>query len=248
MLTVKRWRADAVIQFCGSLMAGFFLGSLIIGLLNQWGVAAFRLPDGFGAVVVATLSFQGLAWGLITIFLWQHELSWPEAFGWRDPQRARALRLALLMVAGLLPVLWLLQALAVTVLTRLGWPPEDQTAVQLFESAHSIWGRLYIGWFAVVLAPVAEEFIFRGMLFPFLKQLGFPRLAWFGVSGLFALIHVNAAIFLPLFVLALALTWLYEKTDNLLASITAHATFNAVNLVLLIAEPWYRAHYHLPAS
>jgi membrane protease YdiL (CAAX protease family) len=89
--------------------------------------------------------------------------------------------------------------------------------------------------FAVVLAPVAEEFIFRGMLFPFVKQLGWPRLAWLGVNALFALIHFDLAIFVPLFVFALALTWLYEKTDNLLAPIVAHSLFNAANLVVLFA-------------
>jgi membrane protease YdiL (CAAX protease family) len=36
-----------------------------------------------------------------------------------------------------------------------------------------------------------------------------------------------------LFLLALVLTWLYEKTDNLLVPIVAHAFFNAVNLILL---------------
>ncbi len=56
----------------------------------------------------------------------------------------------------------------------------------------------------------------------------------FGVSFLFALIHGSAAIFIPLFALALALTWLYEKTGNLLAPIVVHGLFNAVNLVLLI--------------
>jgi hypothetical protein len=100
--------------------------------------------------------------------------------------------------------------------------------------AKSWWTTVYLGVFAVVLAPVAEEFIFRGMLFPFVKQLGFPKLAWFGVSFLFALIHLNAPTFVPLFALALSLTWLYEKTDNLLAPITAHALFNAANLVLLL--------------
>jgi membrane protease YdiL (CAAX protease family) len=71
------------------------------------------------------------------------------------------------------------------------------------------------------------------MLYPLVKQLGRPRLAWFGVSFLFALIHWDAAAFVALFLLALALTWLYEKTDNLLVPITAHAFFNAVNLILL---------------
>jgi len=236
MLTGKPWRPEAVIQFCGSQIACFCLGGLIIGLLDKSGLTAFKLPDGIGAVIVATLSFQGAAWALIGVFLWQHQTDWREFFGLRDPGLARALRLAGITVVCLLPVLWALQAAAVWTLTRLGWPPNDQEAVQLFENAHSVWGRVYIGLFAVVLAPVAEEFIFRGMLFPFVKQLGFPQLAWFGVSGLFALIHLDAAIFIPLFFLALTLTWLYERTGNLLAPIAAHALFNAANLAMLAGE------------
>jgi len=37
----------------------------------------------------------------------------------------------------------------------------------------------------------------------------------------------------PLFVLAILLTALYERTDNLLAPITAHALFNTFNFALL---------------
>jgi hypothetical protein len=133
-----------------------------------------------------------------------------------------------------LPVVLLLQGVSVNVLEKLGLPPENQAAVRLLTDATSMWTVVYLGVFAVVIAPVAEEFIFRGMLFPFVKRLGFPRLAWFGVSFLFALIHFNAPTFVPLFVLALALTWLYEKTDNLLAPITAHALFNAANLAVLL--------------
>jgi len=40
----------------------------------------------------------------------------------------------------------------------------------------------------------------------------------------------------PLFVLALVLTWLYEKTDCLLAPIAAHSLFNTVNLVILFTQ------------
>jgi len=91
-------------------------------------------------------------------------------------------------------------------------------------------------FFAMVLAPVAEEFIFRGVLYPFVRQLGWPRLAWFGVSFLFALIHVNAVTFVPLLVLALVFVWLYEKTDCLLAPIAAHCLFNTANLVILFTQ------------
>jgi membrane protease YdiL (CAAX protease family) len=78
-------------------------------------------------------------------------------------------------------------------------------------------------------------------LYPTIKQHGFPRAALWSTSALFALIHFNVAIFIPLLLLALLLVWLYEKTDNLLAPIAAHAAFNAVNFVLFIlAEDFAR--------
>ena len=146
------------------------------------------------------------------------------------------LMLAVAVVLFLLPVLWCLQAAANEILLLLHFKPATEEAVQLVEDASSAGVKVYMAVFAIVLAPVAEEFIFRGMLFPFIKQLGFPRLAWFGVSGLFALIHLDAATFLPLFVLALALTWLYDVTGSLLAPIAAHALFNALNLLVLLAQ------------
>jgi hypothetical protein len=233
MLSAKPWRGEAVLQFCGAQLFCFCLGLMMAGLLQKAGLAAFRPPDGFGAVLLGTLGFQGVAWLLIWGFLRQHQVGWREAFGFRGPQLPRALLLAVPAVIILLPVALGLQQVSAVVLTKLGWPPEDQLAVTLLAGTKSWWMRVYLGTFAVVLAPVAEEFIFRGMLYPFVKQLGWPRLAWLGVSFVFALIHDDAATFVPLFVLALALTWLYEKTDNLLAPIAAHSLFNAANIVIL---------------
>ena len=222
-----------MLQFCVAQLLCFCLGLTIASLLQKAGLAAFQPPDGFCVVLLGTLGFQGAAWLLILFFLRQHQVGWREAFGFRGPQLPRALLLAMLVVIILLPVALGLQQVSAVVLTKLGWPPEDQLAVTLLAGTKSWWMRVYLGTFAVVLAPVAEEFIFRGMLYPFVKQLGRPRLAWAGVSFVFALIHDDAATFVPLFVLALALTWLYEKTDNLLAPIAAHALFNAINLVVL---------------
>ena len=233
MLSAKPWRGEAVLQFCGAQLFCFCLDLMMAGLLQKSGFAAFQPPDGFGAVLLGTLGFQGVAWLLILFFLRQHQIGWREALGFRGPQLPRALLLAVPTVFILLPAALGLQQVSAVVLTKLGWPPEDQIAVTLLASTKSWWMRVYLGVFAVVLAPVAEEFIFRGMLYPFVKQLGSPRLAWIGVSFVFALIHYDAATFVPLFVLALALTWLYEKTDNLLAPIAAHSLFNAVNLVIL---------------
>ena len=234
MLSEKPWRAEFVVLFCATQFVCLCLGLTIAAFLHKAGVAGFKQPEDFGNLLFATLSFQGAAWLLILIFLRLHQTGWGAAFGWCGPRSRQALVAAVKFILVILPVVLLLQAASVYILEKLGWPPEDQAAVLMLLKAKGWWATVYFGMFAVVIAPVAEEFIFRGMLFPFIQQLGFPKFAWFGVSALFALIHMNAPTFVPLFVFALALTWLYEKTDNLLAPITAHALFNATNLVLLL--------------
>ena len=236
MLSQKPWRLEAVIQLIAGVLGCLCFGVLTAGVLGRFGVAGFRTPDSFGAVLMATLSFQGAAWGMVLIFLKLHDVDWREALGWHRPDIQRSLLLAAGLLIVLLPLVLGLEKGSAWALEQLGYPPEDQRAVDLFAHSQSGLMRAYLVVFAVVLAPVAEEFIFRGVLYPFIKQQGWPRLAWLGVSFLFALIHVNAPTFIPLFVLALAFTWLYEKTDCLLAPIAAHSLFNSVNLVILFAQ------------
>jgi membrane protease YdiL (CAAX protease family) len=233
MLSAKPWRLEAVLWFCAAQGVSLCFGITIVGLLQKAGFAAFQPPAGPGVVLAGTLAFQGVTWILIPLFLRRHQIGWREALGFRGPNPVRACLLAALALVLILPTALLLQYISAWALTQMGWPPEDEMAVTVLAGAKTWWLRAYLGVFTVAIAPVAEEFIFRGMLFPLIKQFGWPRLAWLGVSFLFALIHWNAATFVPLFALALALTWLYDKTDNLLAPITAHALFNAANLILL---------------
>ena len=76
--------------------------------------------------------------------------------------------------------------------------------------------------------------MFRGILYPMLKQAGYRRLGLWGTSLLFAVVHLNAVTFVPLTALALVLTALYEWTNNLLAPIAAHLLFNALNFGMLL--------------
>ena len=239
MLSLKPWRGEAVAQFCGVQLACLCLGLITAGVLQKQGLPAFKPPEGLGLVLLSTLSFQGVTWLLIYFFLKWHQTSWRDAFGLsQGGWWVGVLFAASLTVFPILPIAWLLQSVSTAGLEQIGWTPEEQTAVKLLEGASSWWTQAYLAVFMVAIAPVAEEFIFRGVLYPFVKQLGYPRLAWLGVSFLFALIHLDIAILVPLFVLALALTWLYELTDSLLAPITAHSVFNTANLlVLYFAKP-----------
>jgi uncharacterized protein len=236
MLSQKPWRAEAVIQLIAALFVSLFFGVLMAEGLRQFGVAAFKSPESLANLLFGTLSFQGLAWIFILVFLKFHEVHWCDALGLNGPDLMKTLLTAAGFLLVALPVVLCLQQVSALALERMGWPPEDQQAVELFARAKSVWVRGYLGLFAVVIAPVAEEFIFRGILFPFIKQLGWPKLAWIGVSFLFALIHVNAPTFLPLFVFALGLTWLYERTDRMIAPILAHSLFNGANLIILYTQ------------
>lgn len=114
-----------------------------------------------------------------------------------------------------------------------------QDAMVSLQKAQSWDSQVYFIVFSVLIAPMAEEILFRGILYPTIKQLGYPRIALWITAIAFAAIHRNLPIFVPLMVLSLILTWLYERTDNLLASITAHGIFNGITILIVhLAEHW----------
>jgi membrane protease YdiL (CAAX protease family) len=90
----------------------------------------------------------------------------------------------------------------------------------------------------VLVAPVLEEVLYRGILQRTLTSLELGR--WTGIiitSIIFVAMHVGAAQWhaLPaLFVLSLGFGWVYERTGRLAAPIAMHVMFNALNLALAL--------------
>jgi membrane protease YdiL (CAAX protease family) len=121
----------------------------------------------------------------------------------------------------------------------IGLQPSEQPIAELFLTTDSglVLGTLTV--FAMVVAPVFEEFFFRGFAYPALKErLGSVR-ALVIVSLAFAASHLHGPSFVPLFVLALGLGLAYELTGTLLTPITMHAVFNSTMIVQLFYQ---RAH------
>jgi membrane protease YdiL (CAAX protease family) len=90
---------------------------------------------------------------------------------------------------------------------------------------------LWIG--AVVIAPVAEEVFFRGLLQTFLvRVLGRRWPAIVVAAVLFSLAHLSSPHHIPaLVVLAVMLGYAYERTGSLVSPILIHAAFNLKTLV-----------------
>ena len=162
----------------------------------------------------------------------EHRFRWTDAFGFNLKWK-QALLFGVLTACAFLPVGQLLQLASAKLMTHYHLKPVEQQAVQALRLTESIWYRLVLGVTAIILAPIAEEMLFRGILYRAVKQTGFPRLALWGTAVVFAAWHQNPATFVPLLLLAVVLTVLYERTDNLLAPIVAHSFFNIMNFIEL---------------
>jgi membrane protease YdiL (CAAX protease family) len=105
------------------------------------------------------------------------------------------------------------------------------------------WGLVSFAIFAVIAAPVLEEFVFRGLLF---RSIADRHGFWAG--GIVSAVAFGAFHLLTpgqgLDVLALGIThvgtglglaWIYWWRRNLLASIAGHAAFNLIAVVAIIA-------------
>jgi membrane protease YdiL (CAAX protease family) len=236
MLSEKPWQPDLVLRLMLGIFASISLGTIIVQGLTPKGADSPGATLDLATFMVGTLTFHGVALVLVNVFLRQHSISWSEAFGFRATGLARALLFAWIVTLVVLPIALSLGQLSAKLLTFFHQPVKLQQAVESLQSAVSLTQRLYFGIAAIVVAPFVEEVIFRGILYPAIKQRGFPRLALWGTSLFFAITHANLMTLLPLTFLALILTLLYETTNNLLAPIATHSFFNAANFFWLLYQ------------
>ena len=82
----------------------------------------------------------------------------------------------------------------------------------------------------VVLAPIFEELIFRGMILQTLSKYN-KMFAIVVTSLLFGLLHLNMTQAIPAFFMSLILCYMCLKTDSLLVTILAHAGNNFLALM-----------------
>ena len=176
--------------------------------------------------------------------------------GWRFPTDVFQGMLAWPILA---PIVYGISFLA----TRI-WTNPDKHPIQTWADDNpstSSWATIFLA--AVVVAPITEEFLFRGVLLGWLNRLARFRskpesegfldqdggmaptnsdnavgirlfLANLVVSFVFAAMHAQVwPTPIPLFLLALSMGYLYQRTGSLIAPIALHMTFNAISTALL---------------
>jgi len=156
-----------------------------------------------------------------------------ESIGLTQRKTFRWLGLSVLLYLATLPLLWFYSLLYQIFLEQLGHSFYLQDVTQVFLAPMSWPVRAGVIFAAVIAAPVFEEIVFRGVLFPWLvRRAGF----WPGVavvSILFAAMHVHVPSLLPLFLLSTIFCVAYARTRSLWVPIGMHACFNGVTIILL---------------
>jgi membrane protease YdiL (CAAX protease family) len=139
----------------------------------------------------------------------------------------------------------ILGAIAMTVVTdgagnlvdALTHAAHQQQAVEIFRALHDRTAIAAFALFAVVLAPVAEETIFRIFVFNFGARYGG---FWLGApisAILFGLAHGDAFAAIPLALGGIVLCAVYYRTRNAFASMISHGLFNGLSLAGLLFAP-----------
>lgn len=134
---------------------------------------------------------------------------------------------------GILPILVMAPSLNVIismVVSNIPWPQEW---IDAYATNSSVLDGSLMTWIsAVIIAPVFEEILFRGLVYTRLKK-GMPTIIAAIVASLvFGLCHGTAIWIIYATVIGLVMTWVFERYQSLTASILFHFVFNAMGLAI----------------
>ncbi|MGE5554066.1 MAG: lysostaphin resistance A-like protein [Betaproteobacteria bacterium] len=200
-------------------------------------------PMGDGPLTLAALAAQetGLLWLTLASVKWGYGRSW-ERIGLTGKRLVQEAGLGLLFFVPL----YLIQEAAMWLSLRgfqLLWPASEVARLLAEENAAlaGLVGQVrplapVFASILVFLAPLAEEVFFRGFLQEvFRERLGTLRAVVFAAL-LFALIHRYTVQFLPVFLIGLLLSLLYEWRRSLTAGVIAHAALNLTALLQVLKD------------
>ena len=199
--------------------------ALLIGLGTARRAAQARGPEE-----ILLLSFASDGALVVVLFALAYRAGLRrEDLGFRQPSTS-ALADAVAAAAGL----WLL-SIAVNLVSIRLFGPHPQSLIETFGSHHGPVAYAMDLVASAVVAPLAEETLFRGVIFGGLAT----RMPLWGAAVisalLFALFH-GLGVVLPIFVLGLGLAYVYARTGTIWASMTTHALVNAVSVTALFAQ------------
>ncbi|MGZ8630285.1 MAG: CPBP family intramembrane glutamic endopeptidase [Actinomycetota bacterium] len=227
----------------GMILLGFLLGSIAATPI----FALFGDTTEGGASGVSELA-QGIVvdavvLGVLVVWLNARHRGWrdalrlvPRARVGREVAIGAGLGIAVRIVAGI-AVAVIVAALSAATGDEVSVPEQVTGDLQGF-------GLVVFALFAVVVAPVTEEFLFRGLIYRSIRDRYGVALGAIVSALLFGAIHFVAgeawtgtvALQVTMVVTGLGLALVYEWRKTLLAPIAGHAAFNLIAVVVIVYD------------
>lgn len=233
-------RATVVLGLLFWVTLGFVaaqaLITAVVFVLSRTGIVAFEsinqtiLQTVFAALVyIVTLAIVvGLPWWIRKFKTSRKELGLTRLPSWLD---------LALAPAGF--IIYMLATVAITSLASQLVPGFDLNQTQETGFGNIAYRYEFILAFVtlVVLAPIAEEVLFRGYLYGKLRKYAPAWVVILLTSALFGAVHGQWNVALDVFALSLVLCTLREITGSVWAGIVLHMMKNALAFYILFINP-----------
>jgi CAAX protease family protein len=233
----KPWGMDDLLFAIGALVVAWIVTEGAI--LGGFKLAHVDQENAIPWLLLADMLLRIISLFCFVVFFRRRGTDWQQAVGLRRKPPLQAIAFGAIFFLAIIPPLAVVFPVSAKICHLFGIKDSPQDVADLLANSDSMFVVISIVAFAVAIAPVFEEFFFRGFAYPALKQRWGTWRALVIVSAAFAAIHLHAPSLGPLFALAIGLGLSYEFTGSLLAPITVHALFNATNVGMLL---YVRAH------
>ena len=211
----------------GGIVAAIFLHRQHV----QGGPITRAMEDALAKNAFFGVSTQLVAYlvivGFMTFLVWtRHRMSLSRAIQWNLPRRRVAIN-ALLAGAGLAMV----SDIGEVVFHR--WIPDSLPITEYFKDRPS---AFLLASFGILVAPLMEELLFRGFLYPALARWTGPFISIVVTASAFTLLHgaqlgYSWAPLLLIFIVGVALTVTRAVTRSVATGVIVHMTYNFVLLL-----------------
>ena len=197
-------------------------------------------------VLVVNIGFQFLLAGIVavTILFRVGVIEW---LGLRWPRWYLVFLIAPGAVIGMWMLFGGLQAAGFMEWLKSMGVDQIQDSVELLQKSNNPLTLSLMVAAAVVVAPICEEIVFRGYLYPILKRFSGVWVAGLCSALLFSCAHGNLVALLPLLIFGIVQVVIYEKTGSLWAPIAVHFCFNSASVLAQLAVRYYDLPVEMPS-
>ncbi|MCM8774659.1 MAG: CPBP family intramembrane metalloprotease [Candidatus Omnitrophica bacterium] len=130
----------------------------------------------------------------------------------------------------LLPLLYIVVTILGFISKKFNFYLPPQPVVYLLFTIDEKWLMYFLIFEGFLIAPLSEEFLFRGFIYKFMRKKYNWLISSLFNSLFFAFLHKSISGFFVIFLISMTLCYVYEKTQNILASVSIHSLHNLLGI------------------